>query len=170
MDVKSRYLVVCGLLAALFCFVLFPLGCGDGTKARIMEFNDTKIRRLHNCYQLYIQRHSMTGPKSEEEFKAYLKSPAAEPNLALIDMDASMVDDMFISDRDGKPFVVKYGVNGHGPAIIFEAEGVDGTRMVALDPPKEISDSAEYDRLLNGDPADEEISDMNMGDDFPEDQ
>lgn len=157
----------CGVIAAFFLLLLN--GCSDGTKARVMQFNDTKIRRLHNCYQLFVQRHNMTGPTSEEEFKSFLKSDAVVENLKLIDMDASMVDDLFISDRDGEPFVVKYGVNGYGPAIIFEAKGVEGIRMVALSPPKEVSDDAEYDRLLNGEVSEAEVADMNMGSN-PEDQ
>ena len=145
----SRIVFAGGFIALPLLCVFF--GCGDSTKSQIMSYNDSEIRKLHNCYQLFIQRNQMMGPKSEEEFKAFLKSKGAERNLALIDMDASMVDDMFICDRDGEPYVIKYGVNGYGPAIVFEAKGVDGKRMVAFSPPREIADDAEYQRLLEGD-------------------
>ena len=149
---------------ALIVCVMLVSGCsGDKTKPQLMAHNSSNIRKVHNCYQLFIQRHQMTGPTSEKEFKDFLKSEAAAPNLKLIDMDASMVDDMFISERDGEPFIVKYGINGYGPAIVFEAKGVDGARMVAYSPPKEISDNAEYERLLSGETV-EAVSEMSLSD------
>ena len=156
-NIKIQSLIAVLLLSTI-------VGCGDGTKSQIMAYNDSEIRRLHNCYQLYIQRHGMKGPKNEEEFKAFLKSKGAERNLALIDMDASMIDDLFICDRDGEPYVVRYGINGMGPAIVFEAKGVNGGRMVALTPPREVTSDDEYQRLLNGD-AEEDIVDLNTRDD-----
>ncbi len=158
----KKFKLLLAASTAISMVIIAIVGCsGDKTRAQLLAHNSSNIRRVHNCYQLFIQRNQMKGPTSEKEFKDFLKSPGVAPNLKLIDMDASMVDDMFISERDGEPFIIKYGINGFGPAIVFEAKGVDGTRMVAYSPPKEISDDGEYERLLNGETL-ESVSEMSM--------
>ena len=53
----------------------------------------------------------------------------------MMGVDPSKLDAVMTSERDGKPFKVKYGIRG-GPgakvAIVFEEEGKGGVRQVAF--------------------------------------
>ena len=76
--------------------------------------------------------------------------------LERVDVDPTQLDSLFISERDGEEFEIRFGVKGSDmslpEAIIFEKTGVDGVRLVAFTGQKleEISDDAEYQRLLKG--------------------
>jgi hypothetical protein len=51
----------------------------------------------------------------------------------LANAEVQNTDELFISERDGKPFVIFYGQPPNGVAngvIAFEQEGVDGKRLV----------------------------------------
>jgi hypothetical protein len=70
--------------------------------------------------------------------------------LKRIDITPETVDDIFIGDRDGEPFVVRYGLTGVADhAVVLEAVGVEGMRIVALANPLEV-DEATYDDYLSG--------------------
>lgn len=62
-----------------------------------------------------------------------------------------MVSSMFISDRDGQEYVVRWGLTlgmaDH--AMIFETEGVEGNRLVGFALPRELDDS-EHEGYLSG--------------------
>jgi hypothetical protein len=68
------------------------------------------------------------APKSEEEFKEFIKGIGAE---SLERMHVKSIDDLFISPRDGKPYVVIYGKSPTG-VLVYESEGVDGLREVGF--------------------------------------
>jgi len=101
---------------------------------------------------MFMEDNSYKGPKNEAELKDYLKNnPTAVHLTARIDVTPETVDDIFISDRDGQPFVIRYGLKGIADfAIVFEAEGVEGKRLIALRSPIEV-DETEYEAYLNGD-------------------
>ena len=69
-------------------------------------------------------------------------------------VDPGNLDALFVSDRDGQPFVVRYGVSGGlgaTDAVIFEQQGRNGKRQVGFtDGTVEEVDSARYDQLLQG--------------------
>jgi hypothetical protein len=72
-------------------------------------------------------------PKSEDEFKKYIGSQRGKmlDVLRITDPDA-----LFVSQRDGKPFVVIYGQRQgeRAPgAVAYEQDGVGGRRLVALE-------------------------------------
>jgi hypothetical protein len=74
-------------------------------------------------------------------------------------MDINNIDELFIGERDGKPFKIRWGlltrVRGPSQPVIFEAEGVDGKRQIGFTGSKMLEvDSAEYDRLWTVDPDD----------------
>lgn len=98
-----------------------------------------------------MEDHGYNGPKDEAEFKDYLKTnPTAIYMMKRIDLTPDDVDELFVSERDNEPFVVKYGLNGVADhAIIFEKTGVDSKRLVAFSKPLEL-DSDEYEDYLSG--------------------
>ena len=136
----------CLVLGFVLCFVL---GCGEQLPG--VKFNQTNIRRLRTAYNIYARLNNLEGPKSEEEFKEFLKSDlTAKVRLERIGVDIASVDDIFISERDGKPFRIRYGLKGSkDQGVIFEEEGIDGKRFVALWDPVEV-DAETYDQYWSG--------------------
>ena len=144
-----------GGLLACFVVIALSLGCGESDPADLLAAaNDTNIKRLSNLYEAFQSRHNWRGPKSEEDFKDFLKSWNPK-KLTNIGVDPNAIDDVFISGRDSEPFKVRYGVPGHimgsDAAVVFEATGVDGQRMVGfLNMTTREVDDAEYKHLWSG--------------------
>ncbi|MEN0110145.1 MAG: hypothetical protein AAF805_05440, partial [Planctomycetota bacterium] len=72
--------------------------------------------------------------------------------LERIGVDAASIDGLFVSERDGQPFNIRFGVRGSAMGskepVVFEAEGEDGRRMVGfLNMTSKEVESPEYDRL-----------------------
>lgn len=117
----------------------------------VAHFNDTNIKRVRNCYSMYQSANGYKGPKDEAEFKEFLKTTkVAEVRLQRMGIDQNTIEDIFISERDGEPFKIRYGINGNkNNAIVFESVGVDGKRLVGLSPVLEL-DKSEYDSYWSG--------------------
>lgn len=126
-------------------------GCRDTTiEDAIAAANSSHIQQLYNCYSLFCHQNKYRGPKDETELKEFLQNPRYEKNLKLMQINRDALDEMFVSERDGEPFKVRYGVNGLGnKAVIFESTGIDGKRMVALENPTELS-AEEYEAYWSG--------------------
>lgn len=149
----------CVAKLALMILVLLPVGCSRKVPT-LADVNDTNIKKLRGAYGLFLFQHDLQAPESEEELKAYLRTDAgAKVKLERMGMTLDDIDSIFISERDGQPFKVRYGLNGLGDhAAVFEAVGIDGKRQVALAIPREFDD-AEYEQLWNQQkPADEQMS------------
>lgn len=127
------------------------LGCKDTTiQDGVAALNKTRIQRLYNCYALYAHYNQYRGPKDEASWKEFLSQSRFERNLKLMQIDRNALDELFIGERDGQPYKIRYGVNGLGnKAVIFEAEGVDGLRFVALETPEEVGE-ADYEAYWSG--------------------
>ncbi len=139
-------------------------GCGSGTPTSA-KYNDTNIKRLCNCYSMYQFSNGFRGPESEEVLKEFLKNDAgANVKLKRMGINKDRIDDIFTSERDGEPFKVRYGLRGSDAnvAVVFESVGVDGRRMVALNPVVECDD-AEYDAYWSGEKTNQE--EIEEGDD-----
>lgn len=133
-----------------FSFLVLT-GCGSNSSP-VAKFNDTNLKRLCNCYSMYQFNHGFKGPESEEEFKEFLKNDiGAKVKLKRMGIDQEKIDDIFINERDGEPFKIRYGLRGADVdlAIVFEAVGVDGRRFVALNPAVECDD-VEYEAYWKG--------------------
>lgn len=135
----------------LLLALLFLIGCRDTTiEDGVAALNSSKIKQLYNCYALYGQNNGYRGPKDKEELVEFLLRPNYERNLKLMQIDRDNLEQLFINDRDGEPFKIRWGVNGWGDkAVIFEAVGVDGKRMVSLIESREV-DESEYKSLWSG--------------------
>ena len=140
------------LLACVVCCSL--LGCGGGfdSQGALQKINATNAQRLSNLYWQYQNEHMGAGPKDEAEFRTYISN--MNPRiLTRVDIDPNSLDQLFTSERDSQPFTIRYAVKAGSPndsqPIVFEQEGVDGSRVVAFtgSKVKEV-DEAEYQQLL----------------------
>jgi len=139
----------------LFGICVLNVGCGSSFDAEsaIKEINSTNAQKLVSLYQHHQRRHRGKGPKDEAAFRKFI-SETSSYLLDRIDVDPNSLDSLFVSDRDGQPLTIRYGLQGsdRGPSVptVFEAEGVEGVRLVACTNmiTKEVTDDSEYQQLL----------------------
>lgn len=116
--------------------------------------NDSNIRRVANLYTAFQIRNSGRGPKDESEFKSFIERDMSKRKLEMMGINPSDIEGLFQSERDGKPFVIRYGVSGGlttTEPVVFEQEGREGKRKVAFtNGPVEEVDNARYEQLLKG--------------------
>lgn len=141
-------------IAAVFT-LLVAAGCGGvDPAAALAEANSTNLRRLTTLYFSYQTTHDWRGPADEETFKEFLRS-YDEKKLVRIGVDPQAVDALFVSERDGQSFKIRYAATGsargsHEP-VIFESQGVEGKRQVGfLDMEVREVEDEEYQRLWSG--------------------
>ena len=139
-------LVTAGLLLA-------TAGCStDKTASIVAAGNDSNIKRTVNLYRAYQISHGWQGPKDEAALKSFVSDHGLpDRNLEMMGIDPHNLDGIFKSDRDGKPFKIRYGVTvgrDGTDALIFEDEGVGGKKLVAFNGPivQEVDD-ARYKEL-----------------------
>ena len=142
-------------------------GCkGADAESMIATSNNSNVKRLATLYSYFHIQNRNKGPKNEEQLRAFIEAQDAN-RLKRGGIDATKLDELFVSERDGEPFVVRYGVNTviRGPSlpVVFESTGVDGMRQVGFcnGSMKEV-DEDEYDRLMAG-KADKEKVDFGRG-------
>jgi hypothetical protein len=133
------------------CFIagllLATLGCGSNepnVAAIIRSNNDCNGKRLVNLYYMHQSMSPrLNGPKNEGAFQTFIKSMRPE-QLEEMGVESSQLDKLFVSERDGQPFTVRYGVDmpgsgsGHHQAVVFEQRGKSGRIAVFLTGPKVI--------------------------------
>jgi hypothetical protein len=138
-----------------FALALVALaGCSsDPTKQMISDMNKSNIQRLANMYSGIQNTNSGKGPKDEAELRKFI-SETPKDRLELIGINPDKVDEVFTSERDKKPFKIRYGVGGGRgsvDAVIFESEGVSGKKQVGYTGGKvEDVDDATYKTLWEG--------------------
>jgi hypothetical protein len=130
--------------------VLGIAGCGDQNAKQLADMNKSNIQRLGNLYAAFQNQKNNRGPKDEAEFKEFIKE--YDPNkLKTMGVDAGNVDAVFVSERDGQPFKIRYkvgGGRGSSDAVIFEQAGKDGKKQVGYTGGKiEDVDDATYAQL-----------------------
>jgi hypothetical protein len=142
------------LVSALLVGLVGLAGCGDKVAEKVGEMNKSNIQRVCNLYEGF--QNSVgggRGPKDEAELTKFIKE--SDPNkLKMMNIDPNDVASLLKSDRDGKPFRIRYGVSGGRGAVapvIFEQEGKDGKKQVAFTGGKveEVGDT-EYQAYLSG--------------------
>ena len=133
----------------LLCLTSLVIGCGR-SEPSVADVNNTNIKRLRGAYGMFLIAHGLKGPQSEEELKEFLRTDkGALTKLERMGLAVDDIDAIFVSERDGKPFKVRYGLEGIGDhPMVFESEGVDGRRLIAFVVPREVDD-AEYEALWN---------------------
>lgn len=127
----------------------------------IADKNDTNVKRLATLYSFFHIQNRNKGPKNEEQLRSFIE--AQDPKrLKRGGIDITSLDDLFVSERDGEPFVVRYGINTvvRGPSlpVIFESTGIDSMRQVGFfNGSMQEVDEEEYDRLLAGEADKEKV-------------
>ena len=132
-------------------FVAFASQAGCNRRPAFTDIYDSNIKKVHVLYNVFLEGNGYRGPKDEADFKGYLSSdPTARHLVKRLELDPDNLDEIFISERDGEPFVIRYGLNGiQDHAIVFEKIGVEGMRFVAFVNPVEL-DTTTYDGYLTG--------------------
>lgn len=128
-------------------------GSADPVNA-LAKANESNIQRLANLYLAYQSDNNWAGPPDEVAFKEFIKAYSPK-KLERIGIDPAQVDQLFVSERDGQPFKIRYKVVGNmmgsTEPVVFEAEGAGGQRMVGfLNMTQREVDAAEYDSLWAG--------------------
>ena len=145
--------IMMAIAATILFGSVFTIGCGQSNDIsdQIKAANQGNIRRLRNCYSMYMDLNKYRGPKSEKELMDFLKSNAtAASRLERMGIPQEELDDMLVSERDGEKFKVRWGLNGlNDHAIVFESVGFEGKYLVAFATPREL-EQGEYDDYLSG--------------------
>jgi len=136
--------------------ILFA-GCSSDTTARdVAALNTSNAQRLANFYAGMQNGYATSkggAPDDEAAFKSYISAYPAD-KLKMMGVDIAKVDDLFKSERDGKPFKIRYKVGGGRGSVdpvVFEQDGKDGKRQVGFTGGKvEEVDQATYDQYLAG--------------------
>jgi hypothetical protein len=122
-----------GKLTPLSLLMLIGLcGCRNQTATAVAAMNDANIKRVANMYAAFQNYKGGRGPADAAELKGFIKD-FDQNKLSMMGIDAANVDGVFNSERDGKPFQVRYkvgGGRGSVDAVVFEQDGKDGKKQV----------------------------------------
>lgn len=140
------------------CFIGLVLGCGnDQVASSFRNMNKLNMQKLANSYVMFASVNGNVGPKDADALKNFIATDErVPPRLGMSSSDLDNLDAIFISDADGEPFKIRFGLkirlDEDRSPLIFEAVGVDGVRRVALADNQilEVSDAKKYDRLWAG--------------------
>ena len=111
----------------LACIGLVAAGCGESQK-QSAEREQSHIKVLAIMYGKYTGRHQGQPPANEKAFREYVEAAGSD-----LVKKVGGVDQMFISERDQKPYVIFYGkeVQKNNGVVAYEQEGSGGKRFVA---------------------------------------
>jgi hypothetical protein len=150
---KSRLAWNCILPFLLIVFTTLA-GCGGDVDpdGAVAAANSSNIQRLTNLYLAYQSENGWIGPVDDASLKKFI-STLPPTTLTRIGIEPGSIDAILVSERDGKPFKLRYKVVGNmmgsTEPVVFESEGVDGKRMVGfLNMTQRDVDPAEYDSLF----------------------
>ena len=122
------------VLAVVF-FTAFLASCGRPSGPLAQE--QTNLTWLGQMYGKYISQNKGEPPKSIDDFRKFVEKKTSSERLA--NLNVANAGELFISPRDGKPFkMVSYvklpamKVGEPPPIVLYETEGRDGRRAVAL--------------------------------------
>jgi hypothetical protein len=150
MPIRYSWLAAVVTMAAL---AVNLTGCGNKVRDQVAAMNTSNIQRVSNLYAAFQTYQGGRGPKDEAEFKEFAKR--FDPNkLAMMKIDPNNIESTFVSDRDGKPFKIRYKVSGGRgsvDAVVFEQEGLNGRKQVGFTSAEpEDADDAEYKEMWEG--------------------
>lgn len=126
---------------AAFCLAvlsLFALGCQTSPDTKAASNNE--LKQLGGQYMDFFRARGKT-PADEKEFKEFITANMTDVKRQLLGI--TDIEKLFISPRDGKPFVVRYelkmssgpptsgeGTLINGDVIAYESVGSGGFRHV----------------------------------------
>jgi len=145
-------LVRCFAGLSLCLLLVGVVGCGQSRSDRVKAVNSSNSKRLSNLYMAYQHNSSgFEGPEDEASFRDFISS-LPESSMELFGFTSGEIDQLFVSERDGQPFQIRYKIRGAedgSEPVIFEKTGVDGVRIVGFTGmvEKEVSTDDEYENL-----------------------
>jgi hypothetical protein len=149
-NLPGRWLQVPLILA-----LIILSGCPKDKATDLFDsVNGSNVQRLANLYCVYQAAHDFKGPKDEQQFRQFI-SEMPESRLKYYSVDTSQLDQLFVSERDQKPFIIRWELKAKSRQglvpLVFEQQGVDGKYMIGFSSfeVREV-DRAEYDLYLNG--------------------
>jgi hypothetical protein len=107
--------------------VVCAAGCSSAPKGP--DSSSTNLQLVADYYAIFLKEHRRL-PKNEAEFKNFLAPVVAEDVKA----EGKTVEELLVSHRDGKPFVLFTQENPppEGAALaVYEQVGMNGIRCVA---------------------------------------
>jgi hypothetical protein len=127
------------IAAAFFGAISMTAGCvGSSAEnaaiSAVHSRNDSNIKRAANLYYSYWIAYNGAGPKDQQALEGYAKAMPAE-QTEWMGVDRANPGATFVSERDHKPFKVRWNIPGDRykiDALVFEDEGVGGKRMVGF--------------------------------------
>jgi len=149
--IRKRNSIAIGLAISVIALA----GCSrDKTAQEVAAMNTSNIQRVANLYSAFQNYKGGRGPGSEAEFKQFIKEFDAG-KLEMMGVKSSDLDGLFTSERDKKPFKVRYNVGGGRGAVVpvaFEQDGKDGKRQVGFAGNNKVEDvdEATYQQLWAG--------------------
>src|SRR5262249_49075238 len=119
-------------LTAVPFLVLAVAGCG---KSRVEASGGEKRTRALGMMYLRYSTNNIGRKQSVEQFKQFIKKvPANE--LEPYGIQPADLDPLFVSPRDGQPYVIRFGAPPAPPSplapatvVIYEATGAGGKRL-----------------------------------------
>jgi hypothetical protein len=105
--------------------VAATMGCSASENSSAKE--ETSHLRLLTNVIARSSRELGRDPASEQELKAAID----KMGLSLQSMKVASIDELFVSERDGQPFVIVYGSSPQGVAA-YEQTGINGKRQVGF--------------------------------------
>jgi len=98
---------------ALLVAGLLSSGCArDKSPESIMAAkNSRNIEKLTTLYWAFQQDNNWRGPEDEATFKSWILNYPPR-KLKRIGIDPTNTTEIFVNERDGEPFKIRYGVEG----------------------------------------------------------
>jgi hypothetical protein len=112
--------------------LLLAAGCNDS--AELSSPTAKRLRVLATAYLDYAVAKG-TGPENQKQLQGHLRNvPGFLLEAGGVSPETGQA--AFVSQRDGEPFVIQYGIGvacgSEAPPIACERTGKDGTRLVAF--------------------------------------
>jgi hypothetical protein len=124
-----------GTLFTLVMIAALLAGCGQ--KSGPIAQEQTNLSWLGSMYSMYIAQNGGRAPKSIDELRKFVETRSTPDVLTRLKI-ASM-NELFVSPRDGKPFVlVSYAklpaptAGQPPPLVLYETAGQNGEHAVAF--------------------------------------
>ena len=114
------------LIALALLSSLLAVGCGPPTEPESEVKQRTGLSALAIAYGQCTAQSRGLPPRSEKALRSYIEKQGPQ---FLASLKVDNIDDMFVSPRDGQPYVVIYGKRSD--VVAYEAVGADGTRWIA---------------------------------------
>jgi hypothetical protein len=119
--------IVCILACS---FLVSTWGCESSETRSALKEETSRLKPLVLMYGQALGQNGGRPPANEEQFKSFI---AKQGEYMLQSYKLDSIDELFISERDGEPYVVFYGKPSPGatPGLCaYEKVGVNGNRYV----------------------------------------